>query len=61
MDTKQRIEAFNAENVPSISPTLTIVSYTHLSTLMKLAMLYGVSTDFLRGMPQKKEQATRKT
>lgn len=36
-------------------------SQPSLSTLMKLAMLYGVSTDFLLGMPQKKEQATRKT
>ena len=37
------------------------VSQPSLSTLMKLAMLYGVSTDFLLGMPQKEEQATRKT
>ena len=36
-------------------------SQPSLSTLMKLAMLYGVSTDFLLGMPQREDDGTRKT
>lgn len=34
------------------------VSQPSLSTLMKLAMLYDVSTDFLLGMPQREEDRT---
>ena len=36
-------------------------SQPSLSKLMKLAMLYGVSTDFLLGMPQREDDGTRKT